>query len=454
MRSLIRLVIVSLIATLFLLNESANATSCSENSICKWYPAAAIVFLGTAVTENTEPDGSVRTRFSVQEAFKGTSETEVLVVSEKDFMGLGFMHFRIGDKYLVVAGRSEDGKFTIGSCNPSMPSNLAVAELNFLRKLAGKKLQNSILFGIAARLDMEDEGGFKNLDPLTGAKIKIVGSAGHSIILETVVDQNGYFEFENISAGTYQVTAELPKTLQPISVQINLEANACASTKLITSWNGHIAGKALKSDNVPIKEAHLSLIRDITMRGQAIGGYTDENGKYIFEPIQPGRYIVGLLDTPVETPSDEYPFPPLFYPNATAVERATWIDIAPGQKLDNIDFHVPDFEPRSIRVEILWVDKKPAQHAQVFIEYEQSYCWKRTCVTNYYTADELGHAMFNAYGDGKIRVYALLKKESSVEWISEAKELNLNDLPHHITLILTTPNKNNTSRETPITLPK
>ena len=282
--------------------------------------------------------------------------------------------------------------------------------------------------------------GDEHVTNLRDTKIQASGS---SETFQTVTDSDGYFEFRDLPAGTYKVEPVLPDTLASSVDEVKLEAGGCKAASFMAAWNGRISGRATLSNGVAIGDANIDLIDLARSPGEGTTGRTDEEGNYTFENVQPGRYVVKLLD--LDSPSDDFPFPPLFYPNATELSLADVLEVGEGQKLDDVDFVVRNFDPRTLRIQVLWPGNHPASGGQVFIEYQESYCWKHGCVLPYFTAHEDGRVLFYGYGDGVIRVYAAGKNAAGQEEIGEFKELNLSHLPFATTLTLSLPNWHNTT---------
>jgi hypothetical protein len=412
-----------------LIASQANATWCRRASACESYASASAVFLGEATTGESLPDGSTRTRFLVKEAFKGVSEREVIVVSQP-VLGLPAVHFRPGEEYLVFAGTDATRQLVVSNCGQTLPSSLAVGDLRFLRTQGMPNAPKTLLYGSVYQWN-----GDEHVTNLRDTEIQASGSPGS---FQTITDSDGYFEFRNLPPGSYKVEPVLPDTLARFPEEVKLEAGGCKAASLMTQWNGRISGRATLWNGTAIADANINLMDQARDRGEGAVGRTDEQGNYKFESLQPGRYVVGLLD--LDGPSDDFPFPPLFYPNATEPSLADVLELGEGQKLDHVDFIVRNFDPHTLRVQVLWPGSRPASGSHVFIEYEESYCWKHGCVLPYFTAHEDGRVLFYGYGDGEIRVYATAKNASGQEEISEFKELNLSHLPFATTLTVSLPN--------------
>jgi hypothetical protein len=412
-----------------------SACTCAQRSACASVAKSSDIFLGTAVSEEFQSDGSFITHFDVMESFQGKAKSKVDLISLPPGQ-CGTTRFRIGTEYLVFSGRTSEGQMAVGPCNPSLPVELAAADLRYLRRLVKGEKSKTWLYGLVARLPSSEQESKQGFVPLAGTMVKITGSSG---VAKVLAGADGTFETEDLPPGSYKVEPHLPDTLVARSLQVQLGSVGCADALLVTFWNGRISGEAIAPNGQPVSHTDVTLLAVGQPRGDGIAHRTDEEGRFKFEGLAPGRYQVGLMDFD-GLPSEDHPFPPLFYPDAPEPETAAVITLQPGQKFDQADFKIHSFGPRTIRVEALWPDKRPAVHAEIHVEYEQSYCWKQGCPQNsYYETDQNGRASFYAYGEGKIRIYATTNSNSKEIWISDFKELDLRALPFSVSVVMSSP---------------
>ena len=412
-----------------------GACTCSRRSACASMAQASDIFLGTAESEDSLNDGSFTTHFDVRESFQGKAESKADVISLPANQ-CGTTRFRVGAAYLVFAGRTSEGRMAVGPCNPSLPAELAAADLRYLRRRANGDKSVTWLYGIVVRLPSSEQESKPGFIPLAGTKVEISGSYG---MTEVLAGADGTFEMEDLPPGSYKIEPLFPDTLVERSVEVQLGSMGCADALLVTFWNGRISGQAIAPNGQPVSRTDVTLLAVGQPRGEGIAERTDEEGRFKFEGLAPGNYKIGLMDFD-GLPSENRPFPPLFYPDATEPGTAAVIELRPGQKFDLANFKIHSFGPRMIRVEALWPDKRPAAHAEIHVEYEQSYCWKQGCPQNsYYETDQNGRASFSAYGESKIRVYATTDSNSKEPWISDFQELDLRALPFSVSVVMSGP---------------
>jgi hypothetical protein len=311
----------------------------------------------------------------------------------------------------------------------------AADEIGFLRAQREATPPKTMLYGSVTKYDAGDpRDGTSGVKPMAGLKVEATGPGGK---METLTGGSGEFAFRNVATGNYEVKPLLPDSLTvgPAKIRIT-EQETCSAARFAARWNGRISGRVLLAGK-PLPELFVGLANLASGPDQAISGTTNADGYFEFTEVQPGEYRLDILDGLFEQPSQQYPFPPLFYPAATTPELASVIAMGPGQKMAGMDFHIPDFARRPLRVEVHWPDGTRVAGAHIHIEYEQQWCWKRGCTAQgHYTADENGRVMFAGYGDGRVRIFAIAKDAAGREQISDFKELELNDLPFATILVM------------------
>jgi hypothetical protein len=427
----------AVLAMLVLTFTAANGSTCRPPSACEQYSWATSVFVGRVIASEKVADGSVRMRFAVSKAFKGVSETEVLVVSKPSVLFYGAVaNLRPGEEYLVFAKADADHQLIIGECGSVFPSRFAAGDIRVLEEQKGEHAHTTLVYG-----SLLHRRGQEDLVSIPEATIEARGSAGS---FQTLSQADGSFQIRNIAPGTYKVRADLEDTLAADEQEVDVEAGACKAVRLMAVWNGRVSGRVLRANGEALaKELPTELTLLSLEKGdeESLLEPTDDEGNYAFEHVQPGRYTLKLFDLP--NISQDYPFPPLFYPGVENPELATVFEVGEGQKFDNADFIVQDFEPQKLRIQVRWPDHRPASGAHVFVEYKHSYCWKKGCLLSYWPSDKNGRVLLDAYGSGVVRVYATAKPQTGAEWITQFKELDLSKLPLTTILTIAKPNDYN-----------
>jgi len=133
----------------------------------------------------------------------------------------------------------------------------------------------------------------------------------------TITDTQGQYGFANLPWGTYTVHVDVPpaksflrmRTSKPISLAVE---RACAEVSFVAQSRSRIAGIVLDERGEPARNAFLKLEpADYFDPAQGPGiapGFgvsTDTSGRYAFDNLPPGRYIVGV-NTIGPTPGSPY----------------------------------------------------------------------------------------------------------------------------------------------------
>jgi hypothetical protein len=125
-----------------------------------------------------------------------------------------------------------------------------------------------------------------------------------------------------------------------------------------------IGGVVTGPDGLPVDhvqlEAVLAEVYDATTRTiPGLRAATDAAGRFGFEGLPPGRYLVSV--NLIMGPTDYSPWPRLLHPGTAARESASVVELAAGQHLDIGVMRLP---PRLQRVDVsgtlTWPDGKPA----------------------------------------------------------------------------------------------
>ena len=99
-------------------------------------------------------------------------------------------------------------------------------------------------------------------------------------------------------------------------------------------------------------------------RGYVDYAYSDEEGRYEFKRIPPGRYVLGIRFDGMT--SQNRPFPAMFYPGVIDRSQAKIFSIGRGQVIVDHNLEMPPL-PLEFEVagNVVWSDGKPAVGARV-----------------------------------------------------------------------------------------
>ena len=186
----------------------ASACSCAMRPVCAAFWEADRVFIGRAEVTSLGPRAQ-RTRFRVEESFRGPSGDVVEIVA-RGIGGSCAYAFVDRTRYLVYARRAPDGTWSSFFCDPTGPLDQVGEGLAFARRVArdvrlGGSLHGSVLIADRTRGDVQST--------LSGVTVAI---RGESAAFSTTTGSTGQYQFKNVAPGRYTLTASGPSGLDPI----------------------------------------------------------------------------------------------------------------------------------------------------------------------------------------------------------------------------------------------
>ena len=120
---------------------TVDACTCSAASPRRAFRDAAVVFIGQ-VLDAGRPDNEFREKgydsqikFKIEESWKGSDRSEIIVFSDYWLGACPGFNFEPGEKYLVYAYREKDILITSSECAPSLPEAKASENIKNLRRL-------------------------------------------------------------------------------------------------------------------------------------------------------------------------------------------------------------------------------------------------------------------------------------------------------------------------------
>ncbi len=204
--------------------------------------------------------------------------------------------------------------------------------------------------------------------PLPGSEVQ-VSPVGKPQLLESVMaDSVGHFEFNNLFAGKYSLSAVhtgyLPETYQQhgqystgVAVGPNLN-----STGLVFPLprQAVISGIIMDQENEPVPNANIQLLREMVVEGirmtRYVGGTaTNSDGRYSIGKLAAGTYYLAVTaqpwyaqqymamgivpsaeatETQIAAPKFDVSYPLTFYPSVTSDSAAAPVKLLPGAAVE------------------------------------------------------------------------------------------------------------------------
>ena len=195
--------------------------------------------------------------------------------------------------------------------------------------------------------------------PLAGATIKIYAEDKETVLAEGVTDSNGKFAFGPLKPGKYYYQESgapegyvLDETLFPFEVKPGGEIVKCTMTNKPVEGKVEITKTDVSTGEV-IAGAHIKIYAEDKETVLA-GGVTDENGKFTFGPLKPGKYYYQESGAPLGYVLDDTLYPFEVKENGEIVKctmtnkpiegtlEITKVDISDGKLLPNAHFIIYD----------------------------------------------------------------------------------------------------------------
>ena len=223
-----------------------------------------------------------------------------------------------------------------------------------------------------------DASAYRNRQPLEGIKILIEGGASP---VEVRTDAQGVFRAFGLAAGAYRVRALTPPELRLLysreTAELRVFDGRCRGTEFVVTSLSTISGQVLNSEGVAAAQTRVSLLavdennREIPSAEGLVETYTDGAGRYKFDWVAPGRYLIALNARDQPGRSDP-PFPRSYYPGVRDAKRATVIKATDGEHYVNHEFRLPPpLKARTIEGVVLLPDGRPAAHALLTLEFTE-----------------------------------------------------------------------------------
>jgi protocatechuate 3,4-dioxygenase beta subunit len=209
--------------------------------------------------------------------------------------------------------------------------------------------------------------------PLADVMVTLESADGG--ILKTITDQTGRYRFEGIGPGGYRVTAALsgyaqePERAQGMSFPLRpgevrqlpegyrvsggvvwlgmTEEQTRNDLNIKLSRAGALAGRVLKADGQPVKDAAVSALLmtdDSSFRYNAQSqARTNERGEYRINDLLPGLYRVSTswFDPERAKARAGQRSVLVFFPGTNAIDEAMSLRVEPGGAISNLDIRLP-----------------------------------------------------------------------------------------------------------------
>lgn len=370
----------ALFVVLVLAPARALACSCmAAGPPCQAFGSASAVFVGT-VTGARERKAAAKGdeeinwtpivfKFTVLQPFLGVEAAEFEVATGRGGGDCGY-GFRKGETYVVYAHEASAGSTPVtGICTRTRRVAEAADDLEFLRGLAGRGSGVSIGVKVTRAVESVKAGDSKPVGGLAGAKVVVEGGGERR---EVSTDARGSAQLSGLSPGAYKVRLVLPEelTTHKPEQEVTIADRGCATVSYSVSDNGRIGGRVSDTEGRAAAGVLVTLAdaeEPESEHNYARYERTDEEGRYAFSGVPPGRYLlaVNLVRYP-QAGDVTHAYPRTFYPGVAQAAQAEVIRLGAGESVRDRDLTVPARRAEHVlEGQVVWEDGRPVAKAGI-----------------------------------------------------------------------------------------
>jgi hypothetical protein len=228
---------------------------------------------------------------------RGKASTTLVTEAQSGACGYPF---RAGARYLIVADATPDGGLSVSQCGLTrLLSDADLGLLEYVRSLDGSVAQTRV-WGQVLMPARQVEGA-RALVPISESRVTLTGPEQRSMM--TGVD--GRYGFTDLPEGEYTISVDTPATIPQLGAIKRFvfalgsaESRACAEISFIGPMNSTISGQVLDDAGTPVRGVFVEFLPVDPVdpnRGATGGGSeTDGDGRYHFEGLPAGGYLIGV----------------------------------------------------------------------------------------------------------------------------------------------------------------
>jgi hypothetical protein len=396
--------------TMIIAAGNVAACSCAGGGApCSELGRSAAVFVGTPISVKVkeppatrgidDPDGwtPVTFTFAVDQSFLGIQDREIEVSTGRGGGDCGYQ-FKLGTRYVVYAYRLSTNRLGTSICSRTVELDRAQEDIEFLRSLGSRKPGVSISGRVLRQLANVATGNPATVGPMAGMTLLVEGESERK---EVLTDDEGRYSLAGLSPGKFRIKLSLPDelfTYKP-EQEITVADRGCANVSYQVIDNGRLSGTLLGPDGQPAAKIDVALMdaeHPNVTESWGRASRTDENGRYSFSALPPGKFLLAVNFKRYPQPDDPTgAFPRTYYPGVADIAKAEVISMGAGENLLDRNFHLPTRRaPSVIRGKVVWNDGTPVMKAGISFR-EVSY---HDSQSNYgIDADEQGYFTINGY---------------------------------------------------------
>lgn len=397
------------------LHVAAWACTCwGPEPPCAAYGRADVVFSGTVIASSLieveaelgkdEPKYKYQqrlVRLRVEQPHSGVPEAMVEVVTGLGGGDCGY-GFKMHQQYLVYAQRQPNkSQLSTSICTRTKPLSQAEEDLAYIAGVA-QAPASALLYGQIGKSVM---GGDGSKQPLAGIRLAIKGEDKE---ITVVSDAAGNYRAAGLPVGKYKIEILPPAGLgaQVNEVEVTVQPRGCAIADFALYADRRISGRVVNAAGQPLAKAYLQLggKEKNNLAGHVNSVYSDEDGKFAFRLVPPGRYTVIFNH---DGPDGEFrPLPTFFYPGVQELAQAGEITVGENEQVSSVEFRLPPLTERDIAGTIFTSDDNPAPKAELICSMQGGRIRAPIKV------DERGRFSFKGYEGLKLTLFARLGEDN------------------------------------------
>jgi hypothetical protein len=198
------------------------------------------------------------------------------------------------------------------------------------------------------------------------------------------------------------VTLLLPDELTTYKPEqeVTVADRGCAVVNYYVNDNGRISGTVFDAEGQPASRLLLTLVE--VDHADPVRSYSkleraDEEGRYSFSAVPPGRYLIAVNLTRFPQPDDPTnAYPRTFYPGVAESSKAEIISLGAGENLREQNLRLPPRRaPSVINGKVVWADGQPV--ASAGISFRDVTYHDDPGMNNGMQADEQGYFTIKGY---------------------------------------------------------
>lgn len=383
-------------------------------STCDALSRAPIAFVGT-VTTGSESDpnapprlgnriATVRVESIIHGLPDGPREVRVDPMIGSSF----YLSLHAGTRWLFIGDPDPRDQTLIVTGSTSGSNEFSQASSSYLTTLVDSYLKGpNLVIGYATSIGPNQR--WMN-NAVAGAEITLTNKdtkwSGRT-------DASGRFEARGLPAGEYQfriskdgmVTERhtgsgFPDGKAPDKIVI--PSRGCVEAWVYLWPDTRLSGVVTSAGESPIKGAKVTAFRvdDKDAHRSTLSAVTGDGGRYVFERLIPGKYVIGVN----AGPGMDEEYATTYHPSSPTRLGATHVTVVDGKSIYDVDIRAP--LPRQLvtmRVRVLWPDDRPAADASVYLEHpENGGLSRRTSRT-----DAQGFATIEVYDGAAYKTHAI-----------------------------------------------